>query len=111
LILNWQARESVRELHRIQCHMASNDPDFERKAADIIGLYLNPPQHAAVFSVNEKTGDPGAVSTSPTVATLAGAGGTAVRSNRSEHLLRIAQFRSINAGSHAGLKQQPRTAQ
>jgi hypothetical protein len=35
--------------------MASNDPDFEAKAADIIGLYLNPPQHAAVFCVDEKT--------------------------------------------------------
>jgi transposase len=35
--------------------MASNDPDFEKKAADIIGLYLNPPQHAAVFCVDEKT--------------------------------------------------------
>jgi hypothetical protein len=30
--------------------MASNDPDFETKAADIIGLYLHPPQHAAVFA-------------------------------------------------------------
>ena len=30
-------------------------PDFERKAADVIGLYLNPPQHAAVFCVDEKT--------------------------------------------------------
>jgi hypothetical protein len=28
---------------------------FESKAADIIGLYLNPPQHAAVFCVDEKT--------------------------------------------------------
>jgi transposase len=35
--------------------MASNDPDFESKAADIIGLYLNPPAHAAVFCVDEKT--------------------------------------------------------
>jgi hypothetical protein len=35
--------------------MASDDPEFERKAADIIGLYLNPPQHAAVFCVDEKT--------------------------------------------------------
>jgi hypothetical protein len=35
--------------------MASNDPDFERKAADIIGSYLNPPQRAAVFSVDEKS--------------------------------------------------------
>jgi transposase len=35
--------------------LASNDPEFERKAADILGLYLNPPQHAAVFCVDEKT--------------------------------------------------------
>ena len=35
--------------------MASNDPDFERKATDVIGLYLNPPRHAAVFCVDEKT--------------------------------------------------------
>jgi transposase len=35
--------------------MASNDPAFEEKAADIIGLYLDPPQHAAVFCIDEKT--------------------------------------------------------
>ena len=35
--------------------MASDDPDFERKAADIIALYLSPPQHAAVFCVDEKS--------------------------------------------------------
>jgi transposase len=41
--------------HRLEGYLASNDPDFESKAADVIGLYLNPPQHAAVFSVDEKT--------------------------------------------------------
>ncbi len=41
--------------HRMERYMASNDPDFEKKAADIIGLYLNPPAHAAVFCVDEKT--------------------------------------------------------
>ncbi len=41
--------------HRFERYMRSTDPDFERKAADIIGLYLNPPQHAAVFAVDEKT--------------------------------------------------------
>lgn len=41
--------------HRLERYMASNDPEFETKAADIIGLYLNPPQHAAVFCVDEKT--------------------------------------------------------
>jgi transposase len=41
--------------HRIERYIASNDPEFEEKAADIIGLYMNPPQHAAVFCVDEKT--------------------------------------------------------
>ena len=41
--------------HRLDRYMATNDPEFEQKAADIIGLYLNPPAHAAVFSVDEKT--------------------------------------------------------
>ena len=41
--------------HRIKRYMASNDPDFETKAADIIGLYLKPPKHAAIFSLDEKT--------------------------------------------------------
>lgn len=41
--------------HRLERYMASDDPDFESKAADIIGLYLNPPEHAAVFCVDEKT--------------------------------------------------------
>jgi transposase len=40
---------------RLDRYMASNDPDFERKAADIIGLYVNPPAHAAVFCVDENT--------------------------------------------------------
>src|SRR6266850_4937720 len=40
---------------RIERYMASDDPDFELKAADIIGLYVKPPQHAAVFCVDEKT--------------------------------------------------------
>jgi len=41
--------------HRLERYMASDDPDFESKAADIIGLYLNPPQHAAIFCIDEKS--------------------------------------------------------
>ena len=41
--------------HRIEHYIMSDDPEFETKAADIIGLYVNPPQHAAVFCVDEKT--------------------------------------------------------
>jgi transposase len=41
--------------HRLDRYTRSTDPDFEPKAADVIGLYLDPPQHAAVFSLDEKT--------------------------------------------------------
>lgn len=41
--------------HRVDRYILSDDPDFESKAVDIIGLYMNPPQHAAVFCVDEKT--------------------------------------------------------
>jgi transposase len=48
-------KEADLKPHRLERYMASDDPEFERKAADIIGLYLNPPQHAAVFCVDEKS--------------------------------------------------------
>jgi len=41
--------------HRLERYMRSTDPDFETKAADVIGLYLDPPQHAVVLCVDEKT--------------------------------------------------------
>jgi transposase len=41
--------------HRLERYLRSTDPNFEEKAAEIIGLYLDPPQHAAVFCVDEKT--------------------------------------------------------
>jgi transposase len=41
--------------HRLDRYMRSTDPDFETKAADVLALYLHPPQHAAVFCVDEKT--------------------------------------------------------
>lgn len=41
--------------HQVRSYMASDDPDFEKKAADVIGLYLKPPTNAVVFCVDEKT--------------------------------------------------------
>jgi transposase len=41
--------------HTLERYMASDDPQFEEKAADIIALYMDPPQHAAVFCLDEKT--------------------------------------------------------
>jgi transposase len=41
--------------HRLRRYMVSDDPQFEAKAAAVIGLYLGPPSNAAVFCVDEKT--------------------------------------------------------
>ncbi len=40
----------------IEDYMVLKDPAFKTKGADIIGLYLRPPQHAAVFCVDATTG-------------------------------------------------------
>jgi transposase len=41
--------------HRIRTFKRSNDPEFAAKLADIVGLYVDPPKHAIVLSVDEKS--------------------------------------------------------
>jgi transposase len=41
--------------HRLENFKFSNDPQFVEKLRDIVGLYLNPPEHALVLSVDEKS--------------------------------------------------------
>ena len=41
--------------HRVKGFKVSNDPLFEEKLRDVIGLYMNPPEKAIVFSVDEKS--------------------------------------------------------
>ena len=40
---------------RVETFKVSNDPLFEEKLVDVVGLYLNPPARAVVFSFDEKT--------------------------------------------------------
>lgn len=49
----WRAR-NLRPW-RTETFKLSNDPDFEAKLVDVVGLYLNPPERAVVFSFDEKT--------------------------------------------------------
>src|SRR6202165_2502814 len=42
--------------HRLERYLTSNDPEFETKAADVIGLYLNPPAPAAGVFVGQRAG-------------------------------------------------------
>lgn len=48
-------REHDLQPHRIKSFKFSNDPDFEAKVRDVVGLYLNPPRKAIVLSVDEKS--------------------------------------------------------
>ena len=41
--------------HRIRTFKMSNDPNFATKVEDIVGLYMNPPVHAVVVSIDEKS--------------------------------------------------------
>ena len=40
--------------HLVRTFKVSTDPHFEEKLQDVVGLYLNPPENAAVFSFDEK---------------------------------------------------------
>ncbi len=41
--------------HRVKTFKVSNDPQFVEKLIDVVGLYMNPPEHALVLSCDEKT--------------------------------------------------------
>ncbi len=41
--------------HRVRQFKLSNDPQFAAKLHDIVGLYVDPPDHAIVLSVDEKS--------------------------------------------------------
>ncbi len=41
--------------HRLQLFKLSNDPAFAEKVRDIVGLYMDPPAHAVVLSLDEKS--------------------------------------------------------
>lgn len=48
-------RDNGLKPHLINTFKVSNDPLFEEKLVDVVGLYLNPPENAAVFCVDEKS--------------------------------------------------------
>src|ERR1035438_2527552 len=54
----------------------SNDPDFETKLVDVVGLYLDPPERAVVFSFDEKTQVQALDPTQPSLPMTKGRAGT-----------------------------------
>jgi len=49
----WQRHDI--QPHRVERFKLSNDPRFEEKVRDVVGLYLNPPERALVLCVDEKS--------------------------------------------------------
>jgi transposase len=49
----WSARGLAP--HRVETFKLSNDPRFEEKLVDVVGLYLNPPENAIVLCMDEKS--------------------------------------------------------
>ena len=49
----WQANGL--KPHLVKTFKLSTDPDFIEKLEDVVGLYLNPPEHALVFCLDEKS--------------------------------------------------------
>ena len=58
-ITTWQVQQIWKAAdlkpHRLKTFKISNDPNFAEKVIDVVGLYMNPPENAAVLSVDEKT--------------------------------------------------------
>ena len=49
----WEANRL--QPHRVRTFKTSNDPAFAEKVEDVVGLYMNPPIHAVVISIDEKS--------------------------------------------------------
>jgi transposase len=48
-------KETNLQPHRVKTFKLSSDPRFAEKLVDVVGLYLNPPEHAIVLCVDEKS--------------------------------------------------------
>jgi transposase len=51
-------RKSGLRPHLMRTYKVSRDPQFVEKVKDVVGLYLNPPEHAIVLSLDERTSIP-----------------------------------------------------
>lgn len=49
----WRAHKL--QPHRVETFKLSKDPRFVEKLRDVVGLYMDPPEHAVVFSIDEKS--------------------------------------------------------
>jgi len=70
----WDARGL--KPHRVDTFKLSNDPQFEAKLIDVVGLYLNPPDKAVVLCMDEKSQIQALDRTQPSLPMVKGRAGT-----------------------------------
>jgi hypothetical protein len=73
----WEAHNL--QPHRVRTFKRSGDPEFVAKMTDIVGLYLDPPAHAEVLSIDEKSQIQALDRTQPGLPLKAGRSGTMTR--------------------------------
>jgi DDE superfamily endonuclease/Winged helix-turn helix len=97
----WRAREL--RPWRIDTFKLSNDPRFEEKLVDVVGLYLNPPERAVVFSFDEKTQCQALDRTQPSLPLKPGRGKTMTHDYKRNGTVDL--FAALNVGTGEVLHQ------
>ena len=85
--------------HRVETFKVSNDPAFAEKLEDIVGLYLNPPEHALVLCADEKSQIQALDRTQPGLPLKRGRGRGATMTHDYKHNGTATLFAALNAAN------------
>lgn len=97
----WKARNL--KPWKVDTFKLSTDPDFETKLVDVVGLYLDPPERAVVFSFDEKTQCQALDRTQPSLPLKAGRGRTMTHDYKRNGTIDL--FAALNVGTGEVLHQ------
>jgi transposase len=82
---------------RVDAFKISNDPEFEQKLIDVVGVYLKPPARAVVFSFDEKTQCQALDRTQPSLPMKPGRAGTMTHDYKRHGTIDL--FAAMNVGT------------
>ena len=97
----WRARKL--RPWKVETFKLSNDPDFEAKLVDVVGLYQDPPERAVVFSFDEKTQCQALDRTQPSLPLKPGRGRTMTHDYKRNGTVDL--FAALNVGTGEVLHQ------
>jgi transposase len=95
-------REHRLKPHRVKGFKVSNDPQFEEKLRDVVGLYLDPPEKAIVFSVDEKSQIQALDRTQPGLPMKPGKNGTLTHDDKRHGTTTLFAALNVHAGTVIG---------